>query len=73
MAIENDNLELVRVNIFMPNEVKEWYQEKAKKYGTSMSSYMAIGLREHMEQKKMVDLMQNPDFMELAKKAMAKE
>lgn len=71
MDTEKDNsLDTVRVNIFMPLEVKEWYQETAKKYGASMSSYMAIALREYMVQKNMMQFMDNPMFAELAKKAL---
>jgi hypothetical protein len=70
MNTEKDNsLDTVRINIFVPREVKEWYQLTAKKHGTSMSSYMAIALREYMDQKKMMQFMDNPMFMELAKKA----
>lgn len=66
---KENSLEPVRVNIFMPLEVKEWYQDMAKKYGTSMSAYMAIALREFMVQKNMAQFMDNPIFMQLAQKA----
>jgi len=44
-----ENVELVRVNIKMPKETKEWFQREAEKYAITMSGLMAMTLTKTVE------------------------
>jgi hypothetical protein len=40
-----------RVNIYVNDDIHAWYMQGADDIGISMSGYMAIALKEYMEQK----------------------
>lgn len=46
-----ENNDLFRVNIRVPVETKEWFQQEAKRYGTTMSALMAFVMVNYKEQK----------------------
>lgn len=63
MAIDKDKT--ARVNIFMSKELKQWYKDKSKETGISMSAFMAIALSEYKDQKDTIDLLKKMNIQEL--------
>jgi len=48
-----------RVNITVPNNIKEYYQKKAKDMGVSMAAMMNISLRQQMDQDQLIENIPN--------------
>lgn len=57
--------EKARVNIYLSEEVKQYYKNKAAEMGLSMSQYMHMALKQQMEQEQMIKTL--PDMIEKLK------
>ncbi|NLZ55008.1 MAG: hypothetical protein GX892_18045 [Thermoanaerobacteraceae bacterium] len=44
-----------RVNILVPNDVKEYYQKRAKHLGISMAASMNVALKQQMDQEQLIE------------------
>lgn len=49
--MENEVKKHMRVNIRVPLEVKQWFEEEANNFGCPYSSLMAIALKGYIEQR----------------------
>lgn len=45
----------IKTNVSLSEEVKDWYQEEAKKYGMSMIAMLSFTLTKHYEDSKKLD------------------
>ena len=55
-------MEKVRISIFVKKEVKEYFQEKAKKQGMSMTLAMDLALQQAMDMQKGLEALGQGDL-----------
>lgn len=61
--------DLVRVNIRVTPEVHQWFLEKSKRTGVSMSSLMYLALEQHIQQQSVFPLV--PEMAQFFERASA--